>query len=189
MSEIIYATSSGYYDLTKGAFYSSATKAQKDTFRAVYTMATLTKYANAKRMVFHVYVSRGAASTTLTVMAGGSNTSYDSGTAVSKKLTSGISSFTEITFDLSAHISAITAFALPRMHIISDLASEATFFAAAASELYKPYLEIEMSSGGLVYYCLDGVWKPCEAYFATGGKWVQCEARYGYQGAWKELGE
>jgi hypothetical protein len=190
MAETIYATSGGYYDISKDALYSTPPiKAQKDMFRVVYTMPALSSYANARSMILHVYVSKSPANNTLTVMAGSSNTAYSSTLSASTKLVSVISSWTQITFDLSKHISAIAAISLPRIHITSSVSSESTYFGTATSELYKPYLEIEMSSGSVVHYCIDGVWKPCEAYFATGGKWVQCEARYGYQGAWKELGE
>jgi hypothetical protein len=189
MAETIYPTSGGYLDLTNDRFYTTATKAQKDMFRAVYTMPSLKSYADAKSMILRVNVSSAPSNNTLTAMAGPNTTSYDSSLSATTKLTASISSSTWVAFDLSKHIAGITAITLPRMHITSSVSSAATSFGMVSSAQYKPYLEIEMSSGGTVHFCIDGVWKPCEAYFATGGKWVQCEARYGYQGAWKELGE
>lgn len=152
-------------------------------YDGVYKFPLLTEYAGAKKITLTMY--RQSGSGTITLYAGGLFSTSD---RTSLKSVSVSSSQSTVTVDLSDKVSALTSVTGNFLAISFSCSSSITFYNYSTSGK-KAYLEIEMSSGGTVYYCTGGVWKPCEAYFATGGKWVQCEARYGTGGKWKELGE
>ena len=180
MSDIVYATGSHYYAADSDTWYAGEAVLGSD-MKGAYKFPSLAAYKEAASIKLTLY--RKSGSGTLKLYNQSSLTAISKGSLGSVSVAS---SAATVTADLSSYISSLTNKDAVWYLVLEG--STMTFERYSTSGK-KAYLEIETASGGLVYFCTGGVYKPCEAYFGSGGKWVQCEARFGNGGSWKELGK